>query len=87
MDKSYGNKKRKYLHKDRNPNTRKFRYGWIQNHSNKHRCARHYTKSQLSLIKNDKEKLCDFRYPLISSKCHSFTHWDFKLYMPKMYPI
>jgi hypothetical protein len=71
MDKSYGDKKRKLLCKNKHLNEQQGYRKKIY-HSNKHKIARKYSKSYLGSNKHDINKLHDFIYPRFFSKCDTY---------------
>jgi hypothetical protein len=84
MDKSYGENKRKFLHKNKF-NKKKQKYHDFRDLSSRHSCARCYTKSYLNSNKHDVDKLYEFNYPLLSGK--SYAWWDDKTRKPKVFPV
>ena len=82
MDKTFGEKKIKYINKNKF-NKKKQKYSDHRNKEPKHRVVRHYVKSHINHIFNNKELLNNFIFPSISS--NSYTWSDCKPYKPKVY--
>ena len=80
MDKSLGEKKRKYINKNKKE---KEKYSHHRNKEPLHKPVRNYVNSYLIYISNNKELLDDFCFPLYSSD--TYTFWDCKPYKPKVF--
>ena len=83
MDKLYNENKIKYIHKDKSNKKQKY-----SNHRNKEpsqRVVRHYVKSYINQIIDNKELLNELNFPLKSS--NTYTWWDCKPYKPKVFKL
>lgn len=79
MNKSFGENKRKYMHK--NKVTKKPKYSNHRNKNSLHKPVRNYVKSDLNHIKRN--DVNDFMFPSTSS--NTYTWWDCKPLKPKVF--
>ena len=81
MDKTFGEKKYKYINK--NKFNKKQKYSNHRNKSSLHKPVRNYVKSYINHNKYNLENLENFIFPLISP--NTYTWWDVTPWKPKVF--
>ena len=79
MDKSFGERKYKYIHKNKS-NKKPQRFHDIRNKTPLHKPVRNYVKSY---INHNKYNLENFIFPLLSP--NTYTWWDGTPWKPKVF--
>jgi hypothetical protein len=80
--KTFGERKRKYIHKNKR-NKKKTKYPAHRNRASVHKTKRTYVKSHLNHINNDKNLLEEFIFPVMIT--NTYTWWDCSPCKPKVY--
>jgi len=81
MDKSFGERKYKYIHKNKS-NKKSQRFHDIRNKVPLHKPIRNYVKSYINHNKYNLENLENFIFPLLTP--NTYTWWDCKPSKPKV---
>jgi hypothetical protein len=81
MDKTFGEKKYKYIHKNKF-NKKKQKYSNHRNKVSLHKPVRNYVNSYINHNINNKQNLEDFIFP--SKSPNTYTWWDCKPLKPKV---
>ena len=79
MDKTFGEKKYKYIHKNK---LNKQKYSVHRNKTQLHKPLRNYVNSYINHNKHDLEDLKNFIFPSLSP--NTYNRWDCKPLKPKV---